>query len=109
LDDARTFVNRLLPIAFLAVLGTTLAAVAQAQATTPPTPGAPPAWRSAFDGYQPFSDEKTLPWRQANDTVQGVGGWRAYAREAAQPASAAAPAPAPKAGSADPHGAHHKQ
>lgn len=85
------------------MLGAIVAFAAQAQATAP---AAPPAWRSAFDGYQPFSDEKTLPWRQANDTVQGVGGWRAYAREAAQPASAAASAPPSKADGAAGHGAH---
>jgi hypothetical protein len=67
----------------LAVLGAIAATGAQAQDKTP-------AWRSAFDSYRPFTDEKTLSWRQANDTVQSVGGWRAYAREAAQPASAAA-------------------
>lgn len=105
MDDARTFVNRYLPIALLAVGA--LAVAAQAQ-TAPAAPAAPPAWRSALDGYQPFSDEKTLPWRQANDTVQSVGGWRAYAREAAQAASAAASAPAPAKGPADPHGGHHK-
>ena len=86
--------NRHLPIALLAVLGAIVGAGAQAQSQTqagaPATAAAAPSWRSAFDGYQPFSDEKTLSWRQANDTVQGVGGWRAYAREAAQPASAAA-------------------
>lgn len=69
----------------------------------------PPAWRSAFEGYQPFTDEKPTPWAQANDTVRQVGGWRAYAREAAQPASAASSAPGSKSGVAvDPHGAHHK-
>ncbi|MDP3762269.1 MAG: hypothetical protein Q8R01_17325 [Ramlibacter sp.] len=95
--------KRHLYIALLAVLGAAVAAAAQAQAPASP-PTAPAAWRSAFDGYQPFSEEKTVPWRQANDTVQGVGGWRAYAREAAQPASAAAP----MTSASGPHGAHHK-
>jgi hypothetical protein len=82
--------------------GAIAAIAAQAQA---------PAWRSAFDGYQPFSEEKTLAWPQANETVQRIGGWRAYAREAAQPASAcaAASAPHPKASVADPHGAHPRK
>ena len=97
--------NRHLPIALLAVLGASVAAAAQAQATAPAAPTAPPAWRSAFDGYRPFSDETTLPWRQANETVQDVGGWRAYAREAAQPASAAASAPPARAGGSAGHGA----
>jgi Cu(I)/Ag(I) efflux system periplasmic protein CusF len=38
-------------------------------------------------------------WREANDTVTRIGGWRAYAREANQPeAPAAAPAAQPAAG-----------
>ena len=90
--------NRHLPIALLVVLGAIVATGVEAQdktaaagapavaASTPSTA----SWRSAFDSYQPFTDEKTLSWRQANDTVQRVGGWRAYAREAAQPASGAA-------------------
>ena len=101
--------NRHLPVALLAALGATVAAAAQAQATAPAAPTAPPGWRSAFDGYQPFADEKTLPWRQANETVQGVGGWRAYAREAAQPAAAAASAPPAKADGAAGHGALPQQ
>lgn len=93
--------NRPLTIALLAVLGTLFGPGAQAQAQNQSQAVAPAdtataqAWRSAFDGYQPFSDQKTVPWRQANDTVHGVGGWRAYAREAAQPASAAASGPKP--------------
>ena len=84
----------------LAALGATIASIAIA---------APPAWQSAFDGYQPFSDEKPVPWAQANETVRQVGGWRAYAREAAQPASAAASVPQPpRAGAPGPHGGHHK-
>lgn len=93
--------NRHLPIACLAVLGAIVGSAAQAQANPPP-------WRSAFESYQTFTDEKTLSWRQANDTVQGVGGWRAYAREAAQPASAAASAPPSKAQGSAGHGAHPK-
>lgn len=98
LDDARSFVIRHLPIFLLAALG----AVASAAAADPP------AWRSAFEGYQPFADPAPVAWPQANDTVRQVGGWRAYAREAAQPASAAASAPQPKAGATGAHGAHHK-
>ena len=56
-------------------------------------------YRSALEGYRPFAEEKPVPWKQANDTVGRIGGWRAYAREvhgepAATPASAPAAAPA---------------
>jgi hypothetical protein len=58
-----------------------------------------PAHRSAFDGYRRHDDAKPVPWRQANDTVGRIGGWRAYAREAAASAPAtAASAPAPAGG-----------
>lgn len=85
--------TRHLSIALLALLGAMLTPGIQAQ--SPAASGQPPAWHSALDGYQPFSEEKTTPWREANETVQSVGGWRAYAREAAQAASA--PASTPKA------------
>lgn len=42
----------------------------------------PLQFRSAFDGYQSFTDEKVRPWKESNDTVGRIGGWRAYAREA---------------------------
>jgi hypothetical protein len=64
-----------------------------AQAAVPPL--APP---SAFAGYRFHSEPKLTPWREANETVGRIGGWRAYAREASQgaePAPPAAPAAAP--------------
>ena len=48
--------------------------------------------RSAFSGYTRHSDTPVGPWREVNDTVQRVGGWRAYAREAAAPGPAASAA-----------------
>ena len=39
---------------------------------------------SAFSRYKPYRDEKATPWREANDTVTQIGGWRAYAKEAQQ-------------------------
>jgi hypothetical protein len=59
----------------------------------------PPAFSSALEGYRPFSDEKQIPWKEANETVRQVGGWRAYAKEAA--------APTPDKSDSDPHRAHH--
>lgn len=46
-------------------------------------------YRSAFAGYRGLGDDKRLPWREANEAVARIGGWRAYAREAQQPADAA--------------------
>ena len=77
--------------------------------------GNPPAtYRSAFENYQPYTDEKVVNWQEANDNTGRIGGWRAYAKEAAQPAQAPqrpeapptptnSPAPQP-----DPHPGHGK-
>jgi hypothetical protein len=47
-------------------------------------------YRSAFTHYQKFSDQPTLSWREANDTVDKIGGWRFYAKEATLPDAAEA-------------------
>lgn len=86
----------------------------------PPAAAATPAplpYTSALQGYQPFADEKVRSWKESNDTVGKIGGWRAYAKEAAEPdaksspmqaESPAASAKTPKA-PADPHAGHGKQ
>lgn len=81
-------------------------------------------WRSPLSAYPAWRDEPLGDWRAANDTVGRVGGWRAYAREAAQargsaaagragaagaatdPAASPAPAIRPAAVDAVPHGGH---
>lgn len=86
-------------------------AAAQRQARPEARPAPRELYRSAFDGYPPFNDPPAVSWREANDTVGRIGGWRAYAREAqgapAQPASPAASQPAsaaaPRAGGAHQH------
>jgi len=70
------------------------AAVFAAAAQTPealsdaadPAPAVPTAlsYRSALEGFQGFADEKTVPWKQANDTVHQRGGWKAYAKESSE-------------------------
>ena len=46
---------------------------------------------SSFAPYRRLSDEKLISWREANDTVTRIGGWRVYAREAQQPDAGPAP------------------
>jgi hypothetical protein len=66
------------------------ASVALAQpAPTPPvaprmTQAAPAGFQSALEGYRPYTDDKVLNWKAANDTTAQIGGWRAYAKEASQ-------------------------
>jgi hypothetical protein len=60
---------------------------------------------SALAAYRAAGDGKVGNWQEANQTVTRIGGWRAYAREAAAPAPAsaapgAAPAPAVPAAAA---------
>lgn len=53
-------------------------------------------YESSLSRNRPIGDEKAVPWRDANNTVARIGGWRVYAREARQPdASPTAPAAAP--------------
>ena len=75
------------------------ASIAQAQGTAPraerPDPLDPQArvpaavYPSALAGYRRLGDDKPVPWKQANETVNRVGGWRACAREAQSPQPAA--------------------
>ena len=115
-------------VAVALALAALAAAPVSAQSTAGPAPSPSPqgaahsptpplAWRSAFDGYQPYTDAKVLPWKQSNDTVGAVGGWRAYAREAqasepkAEPAPELKPSPMPATPAtpgADPHAGHGK-
>ncbi len=64
-------------------------AAAQTSAPASPLPDAPPVstltYRSAFEGYKPYTDDKLLNWKEVNDTTGRIGGWRVYAREAQQP------------------------
>jgi hypothetical protein len=82
-----------------------LAAAAQ---TAPPRPNpldakapvAPLTYRSSLADYRrTAADPASLSWRDANDQVERIGGWRAYAREAQipEPAASRPAAPAPRA------------
>jgi hypothetical protein len=52
------------------------------------------AHESAFAGYRGLADtEATRSWRETNEHVGRIGGWRVYAREAQQPDSAPTAAP----------------
>ena len=83
----------------------------QAQAAAPssrPDPLDPQAriptlsYQSSFAAYRRLDDGQLISWRDANDTVSRIGGWRVYAREAQQPDAAAAAAPSASAPAAPP-------
>jgi len=62
----------------------TPAARAAASAPVAQTQTTPGQYRSALESYQPYSENKMVPWKEANDTVGKIGGWRVYAKEAAE-------------------------
>lgn len=77
-------------------------AAAQTPAPASPVPDAAPAstliYRSAFEDYKPYTDDKMTSWKAANDDVARIGGWREYAKQAQQPENT----PATKAGEVKP-------
>lgn len=67
--------------------------------------------QSPLAAYRRLGDDKPVSWKTANENVNRIGGWRAYAREAQQPEPAAsAPAArgstAPQPRSVPSHGGH---
>ena len=57
-------------------------------------------YQSSFQNYQRYSASDIEAWKQSNDTVKDIGGWREYAKEISQD-------PDTKPSSANPsHGAH---
>lgn len=60
-----------------------LAAGAAGPAGAQPDPApASPAYRSAFEDYRPWGEQAVASWKDTNDTVGRIGGWKAYAQEA---------------------------
>ena len=86
-------------------LFTLLASHANAQTKVPASPAlataaTPTPLKSAFEGYQAYSDDKMTNWRTANDEVARIGGWREYAKQAQalEVKPVTTPAPAAKTG-----------
>jgi hypothetical protein len=99
----------LLPLAFAVAVPATQAQQAPsptaANGPMDPSASVPPlVYRSTLSAYRRLGDDQPLPWREANQTVGRIGGWRAYAREASQAAAAerSAPAATPSAASTTP-------
>jgi len=85
-------------------------AVAEAQDAKSSIKFAPPvlSYASVFKNYHSYRKEEVASWREANDTVGRIGGWRYYLEEAAQSESSAPPAPLPISHSdeSDTHSGH---
>lgn len=86
-------------LALLALcLGPSLAAAPDRTAPAPgpdqaqaPVPGL--AYRSALQAYRPWREQAPGNWRQLNDEVTRIGGWRSYLREVNQTPTLHAPSP----------------
>ncbi len=80
-------------IVVLYLAASALPAIAFAQPQARPDPAdpkisVPPAvYVSPMKQYQPLGNAPVAPWRAANDTVEKIGGWKVYAREASDPGS----------------------
>jgi hypothetical protein len=101
---------KLLTRMMVGAAGLMLAAFAHAQPPVRPDPAdprasVPPAvYVSPLRQYQPLREEPVASWRAANERVEKIGGWRAYAKEAQDTAPLAVePAPVPR----QPSPAHH--
>lgn len=57
-----------------------------AKASVPPV-----LYQSSLSNYRAFADERLMSWKEANDNVGRIGGWRAYAKEAQEPAGESMP------------------
>ncbi len=62
-------------------------AAARPDPLDPATPVPPLTHSSVLTTAPSLSETPVGSWREANDTVNRIGGWRAYAREAKQPQS----------------------
>lgn len=67
----------------IATLAVTSLAQADPVASRPDVAALPTKlqYRSAITAYQGYTDQPVQSWREANDQVGRIGGWRAYARE----------------------------
>jgi hypothetical protein len=70
------------------------ASTAPADPLNPQARVPPAVYVSPLAGYRRLGEDKAVPWREANETVNRIGGWRAYAREAQQPEPTAPARPA---------------
>jgi hypothetical protein len=67
------------------------------------------AHESSLSRYRRYAEQPVGSWREVNETVNRIGGWRAYAREANEAAATAASAvPAGKATPPPPNARGHQ-
>lgn len=79
------FTNQPWPKLKSALIGFVLLSGQVAQAQTPPSSATEQAislpYQSQLEKYQRYTESKIETWRQSNQTVEQIGGWKAYAHE----------------------------
>jgi len=78
-------IRRAAPWALAGLACLPVAHAADTRAADEPARSSAPA--SPFDRYQAWRDEPLRDWREANDRVGDVGGWRVYLRESQEDGS----------------------
>jgi len=92
--------------ALLSVSGVVAQPVVGVVATTTSQVGAPALeYVSPIGDYKAYEPQSIQSWKEANDNVGRIGGWRNYSREKSQ-SQPSSSAPAASGGSA-PHTNHH--
>ncbi|MBK5106040.1 MAG: hypothetical protein JJE42_17470 [Burkholderiales bacterium] len=85
----RTLSHWLPPVILLAVATALYAQPASSVAPGDPLDARAPVptvtHASSLAHYRKLTEEPVISWREANETVSRIGGWRTYAREAAAP------------------------
>lgn len=96
----------LLPALLLWLCGPAFAQTARPAPDDPRAPVPAVQYQSPLAGYRAHAEPDVGSWRAANERVGQVGGWKAYAREAAQtqPASPGTAQPAQHSHAAKPEG-----
>ncbi|MBC2729681.1 MULTISPECIES: hypothetical protein [unclassified Thiobacillus] len=83
----KLYLRHAAPWARASFLGLTAASawlVALPAAQAAETPPSPPAVSNPFAHYRAWREDALQDWRQANDRVGEIGGWRTYLRESQQ-------------------------
>jgi hypothetical protein len=85
---------KLVAATYALVAGAVFAQHDQILPAPPPSRPAPLMFDSVLSRYKPMTDQKLGGWREANDNVGQIGGWRTYLKDAQQPEVAGPAAPA---------------
>ena len=76
----RPAANRLLAWMLAVLSGVAAAAQPPVESSKAPPPTRL-QYTSTLSTYQGYADEPVQSWREANDRVERIGGWKAYAKE----------------------------